>query len=55
MVIKKDQVFTLTSGSHVRVVENLGGDDWLCKYVAGNNEQVTLSGEFLRKFGDVWL
>lgn len=52
MVIKEDQMFTLTSGAHVQVVENLGGDDWLCKYVTGAYDQLTLSGEFLRKFGE---
>ena len=52
MVIEENKMFSLVSGAVVQVVENLGGDDWLCKYITGANEQVTLSGEFLRKFGE---
>ena len=54
MSIKQYQIYTLPSEAVVQVTSHIDGDDWNCVYRTGDERQITLSGAFLRKFGEVW-
>ena len=57
MTIKQHQIYTLPSGTIVRVNSPVDGtSDWNCSYQNKTHWglQVALSGAFLRKFGEVW-
>lgn len=58
MTIQKHQIYTLPSGSVVKVNALVPGTqaDWSCTYqcVQQFGQQISLTAAFLRKFGDVW-
>ena len=57
-MIQKYQIYKLPSGEVVKVgVVAMGTtDDWNCIYQSPGRRgaQISLSGAFLRKFGEVW-
>ena len=53
-MIQKHQIYTLPSGAVIQVTSLLDGDDWECCYRTGDPRPIALSGDFLRKFGEVW-
>lgn len=58
MTIQKHQIYTLPSGAIVKVNALVPGTqaDWSCAYQDKDRigEQISLTGSFLRKFGEVW-
>lgn len=57
-MIKQHQIYSLPSGAIVKVNALVAGtrSDWNCTYQhkAQLDEQVALTADFLRKFGEVW-
>ena len=57
-MIQKHQIYTLPSEAIVKVNSEVIGSqgDWNCAYQDKGciGEQISLSADFLRKFGEVW-